>query len=59
VGDLLVQPGSAHGRRGTRQHVPFLVDQAHSFGGMHHFDLLNHPAVWEAMRGLLLGAPQP
>jgi len=59
VGDLLVQPGSAHGRRGTRQHVPFPVDQAREFGGMHHFDLLNHPAVWEAMRGLLLGAPQP
>jgi len=59
VGDLLVQPGSAHGRRGTRQHVPFPVGHAREFGGMHHFDLLNHPDVWEAMRGLLLRPPQP
>jgi hypothetical protein len=22
-------------------------------GGMHHFDLLGHPAVWQAIRGLL------
>ena len=59
VGDLLVQPGSAHGRRGTRQHVPFPVGHAREFAGMHHFDLLNHPDVWEAMRGLLLRPPQP
>ena len=59
VGDLLVQPGSAHGRRGARQHVPFPVGHAREFGGMHHFDLLNHPDVWEAMRGLLLRPPQP
>jgi len=59
VGDLLVRPGSAHGRRGTSQHVPFPVGHAHEFGGMHHFDLLNHPDVWEAMRGLLLRPPQP
>ncbi|MGD0927540.1 MAG: hypothetical protein ABR926_20370 [Streptosporangiaceae bacterium] len=34
---------------------------AHSFpagsrrglGGLHHFDLLNHPTVWIAVRGLL------
>jgi hypothetical protein len=24
---------------------------------MHHFDLLNHPAVWIAMRDLLAGNP--
>jgi PGAP1-like protein len=59
VGDLLVQPGSAHGRRGTRQHIPFPVDQTREFAGLHHFDLLNHPDVWEAMRGLLLRLPQP
>ena len=53
VGDLLVQPASAHGRRGPRQHIPFPVDQTRGLGGMHHFDLLNHPDVWEAMRGLL------
>ena len=55
AGDLLVQPSSAHGRRGVRQHIPFPVDSRRGLGGMHHFDLLNHPAVWTAMRGLLSG----
>ncbi len=53
VGDLLVQPASAHGRRGARQHIPFPVELGRGLGGMHHFDLLNHPDVWETMRGLL------
>lgn len=53
VGDLLVQPASAHGRRARRQHIPFPVESRHGLGGMHHFDLLNHPAVWTAMHGLL------
>ncbi len=53
VGDLLVQPASAHGRRGSRQHIPFSVEQTRRHGGMHHFDLLNHPDVWESIRGLL------
>jgi PGAP1-like protein len=53
VGDLLVQPTSAHGRRGRRQHIPFPLESGRGLGGMHHFDLLNHPAVWVAMRGLL------
>ncbi len=53
VGDLLVQPASAHGRHGPRQHIPFSVEQTRRHGGMHHFDLLNHPDVWESIRGLL------
>jgi pimeloyl-ACP methyl ester carboxylesterase len=53
VGDLLVQPASAHGRRGSRQHIPFPVHLGRGLGGMHHFDLLNHPDVWAAIRGLL------
>ena len=53
AGDLLVQPASAHGRHGARQHIPFPVDARRGVGGMHHFDLLNHPAVWTAMRDLL------
>ena len=53
VGDLLVQPASAHGLRGARQHMPFPVHLGQGFGGMHHFDLLNHPGVWAAIRGLL------
>ena len=27
------------------------VPRPRGFGGMHHFDLLNHPAVWATMRG--------
>jgi len=53
VGDLLVQPASAHGRRGARQHIPFPVGTGRGLGGMHHFDLLNHPDVWAVMHGLL------
>ena len=49
AGDLLVQPASAHGRRGARQHIPFPVHLGRGFGGMHHFDLLNHPDVWAAI----------
>ena len=53
VGDLLVRPASAHGRRGTHQHIPFPVGSRRGLGGIHHFDLLNHPAVWAAIRDLL------
>ena len=52
VGDLLVQPASAHGRRGHRQHVDFPAAHSRRFGRMHHFDLLNHPDVWAAIREL-------
>ena len=55
VGDLLVQPASAHGRRGARQHIRF-PEPGRKLGGMHHFDLLNHPDVWAAMRSLLAPA---
>lgn len=53
VGDLLVQLASAHRRRGSRLHIPFPVHLGRTFGGMHHFDLLNHPDVWAAICGLL------
>ena len=53
AGDLLVQPASAHGRRGAQQHIPFPVGSRSGLGGMHHFDLLNHAAVWTAIRDLL------
>jgi triacylglycerol esterase/lipase EstA (alpha/beta hydrolase family) len=53
VGDLLVTPASAHGRRGRVQHIAFPVEKGRRLGGMHHFDLLGHPAVWAAMDGLL------
>jgi PGAP1-like protein len=53
AGDLLVQPASAHGWRGTDQQIPFPAAARVRLGGMHHFDLLNHPDVWEAIRDLL------
>ena len=57
VGDLLVPPTSAHGQRRSRQQIPFPVHLRRGLGGMHHFDLLNHPDVWAALRGLLDMAP--
>jgi hypothetical protein len=56
AGDLLVQPASAHGRRGYRQQIPFAAESGRKIGGLHHFDLLDHPAVWAAMHGLLRSA---
>ena len=53
AGDLLVQPASAHGRRGSCQHIPFPAGSRRGLGGLHHLDLLNHPTVWIAIRGLL------
>jgi hypothetical protein len=50
VGDLLVLRASAwaHGRGGERMH--FGVDNYRHVGGITHFDLLNHPAVYEQIR---------
>jgi len=50
VGDLLVQPHSARGRSRNGGHIPFPVEHTRHFGGLHHFNLLNHPAVYEALR---------
>jgi len=46
VGDLLVHPASARGGKS----IPFPVDHKRHFGGLHHFDLLNHPDVYGVMR---------
>jgi pimeloyl-ACP methyl ester carboxylesterase len=53
IGDLLVQPASAHGRRRRRQHIPFVIEYGRSIGGLTHFHLLNHPQVWAQIRALL------
>jgi len=50
VGDLLVQPASARGRSRRGRHISFPVEHKRHFGGLHHFDLLNHPSVYEAIR---------
>jgi pimeloyl-ACP methyl ester carboxylesterase len=54
VGDLLVHPASARGGRD----VFFTADHKRHFAGLHHFDLLNHPAVYEALREWLGAAPE-
>jgi len=46
VGDLLVQPASARGSK----RISFTDEHKRHFGGLHHFDLLNHPPVYDAMR---------
>ncbi len=50
VGDLLVLRSSAwaQGRRGERRR--FEIDRYRHIGGATHFDLLNHPAVYEQIR---------
>jgi len=57
VGDLLVQPASARGRSRNGDHIPFPVEHRRHFGGLHHFRLLNHPSVYEAMREWLDPTP--
>jgi hypothetical protein len=46
VGDLLVQFASASGS-GPKRRIPFEVDKGCHVGGINHFQLLNHPAVYE------------
>jgi pimeloyl-ACP methyl ester carboxylesterase len=52
LGDLLVRHPSAAGA-GRRRRIPFALDDGHHLRGLTHFDLLNHPAVYEQMRAWL------
>jgi pimeloyl-ACP methyl ester carboxylesterase len=57
LGDLLVRIPSASGRgNGTGRRIPFEVDNGHELHGLTHFDLLNHPAVYEQMRSWIIRA---
>jgi pimeloyl-ACP methyl ester carboxylesterase len=47
-GDSLVRPRSAAGRGRTRR-VPFEVAHGLTLTGLHHFDLLNHPSIYEKL----------
>jgi pimeloyl-ACP methyl ester carboxylesterase len=49
VGDLLVLYPSASGN-GRKRRIPFEADCGRHFGGMTHFHLLRHPAVYEQVR---------
>jgi pimeloyl-ACP methyl ester carboxylesterase len=50
VGDLLVRVASASGA-GRRRRVPFA--EGRRLGGLTHFELLNHPAVYDQIRAWL------
>jgi pimeloyl-ACP methyl ester carboxylesterase len=56
IGDLLVVKASAWSqRRGER--LRFAVEHYHHLGGVNHFDLLNHPAIYTQIRRWM--APRP
>ena len=57
VGDLLVLRSSAwsHGGRGERMRFP--VDHYRHVGGANHFDLLNHPAIYDQITRWLTATP--
>jgi hypothetical protein len=48
LGDLPVRFPSASGQGGSRR-VPFAAGHGRHIGGMHHFDLLHRPAVYEQL----------
>jgi pimeloyl-ACP methyl ester carboxylesterase len=58
LGDLLVPPRSAIGDTGDDDRLAFPPDHVHHLGGLHHFDLLNHPRVYDRIRRWLLERPE-
>ena len=58
LGDLLVPPRSASGDTGDDDRLAFPPDHVHRLGGLHHFDLLNHPLVYERIRAWLIERPE-
>ena len=59
IGDLLVRMPSASGRgNGRGRHIPFELDNGHELAGLNHFQLLNHPAVYEQLRGWITRVPR-
>lgn len=57
LGDLLVLRPSAWAQEHRTERLRFPVDHYRHVGGATHFDLLNHPAVYEQLRNWLSGAP--
>jgi pimeloyl-ACP methyl ester carboxylesterase len=56
VGDFLVLEPSASGRSRTRR-IPFKSEHGMHVGGVNHFALLNHSAIYERLRGWLETPP--
>jgi pimeloyl-ACP methyl ester carboxylesterase len=57
LGDILVLVPSARGQGKTRR-IPFREEHGHHVGGTHHLALLNHPEVYERLRGWLATASE-
>ena len=57
VGDLLVTYRSASGQ-GRRRRIPFAPEHGDHLAGIDHLRLLNHPAVYERLRGWLAQEPR-
>lgn len=49
LGDVLVRPSSASGR-GRKRSIPFEETNGLVMTGLHHFDLLNHPQIYDRLR---------
>jgi pimeloyl-ACP methyl ester carboxylesterase len=58
LGDLLVPPRSASGDTGDHDRLAFPPDHVQRLGGMHHFDLLNHPRIYRQIRRWLEQRPE-
>jgi pimeloyl-ACP methyl ester carboxylesterase len=58
LGDSLVTYTSASGDDGKRS-LAFEVDRGRHLGGLHHFDLLNSPRVWEVLEAWLVEGAEP
>lgn len=52
IGDALVPWTSASGT-GRRRRLALEIDRGRHLGGLHHFDLLNHPRVYAVLRDWL------
>jgi pimeloyl-ACP methyl ester carboxylesterase len=55
IGDALVTFPSASGA-GRNRRLELEIDRGRHLGGLHHFDLLNHPRVWELLEQWLVEA---
>jgi pimeloyl-ACP methyl ester carboxylesterase len=54
VGDLLVLQPSAWAHEGRGKRLRFPIEHYYHLGGANHFDLLNHPAIFDQMRRCLV-----
>ncbi|MBV9604844.1 MAG: alpha/beta fold hydrolase [Solirubrobacterales bacterium] len=53
IGDLLVLQPSAWASEGRGKRMRFPIEHYYHLGGANHFDLLNHPAIFDQMRRCL------